>query len=100
MNYAFIHFQDMGVYGRIVNLEPVTWSEGWPLCGSVKDPLLAGTPVDSYDYLVDKESNYDLLMSDKFKNDKLSLMWQTPAYLKEEWYKLDNGLILVKNSHS
>ena len=93
-NYAFIHFQDMGVYGRIVNLEPVTWSDGWPLCGSVKDPLLAGTPVDSYDYLVDKESNYDLLMSDKFKNDKLSLMWQTPAYLKEEWYKLDNGLIL------
>ena len=92
--YAFMHFQDMGVYGRIVHLEPVTWFNDWPLCGQVKDLLIAGTPVDNYDYLIDKKSNYKIIDSDKFDNDKLSLMWQTPAYLKDDWYKLDNGLIL------
>jgi len=29
----FVHFQDAGVYGRIVHLEPVTWQDGWPLLG-------------------------------------------------------------------
>ena len=37
----FVHFQDAGVYGRIVHLEPVTWRDGWPLPG---DPE-AGEPV-------------------------------------------------------
>jgi beta-xylosidase len=93
-NYAFMHFQDKGVYGRIVHLEPVTWSDGWPLIGRVNDLSLAGTPVDQNDYLIDKISTYSLQSSDYFKKDKLSYMWQTPAYLKNEWYKLDNGLIL------
>ena len=93
-DYAFMHFQDMGVYGRIVHLEPVVWSDGWPLIGRVNDLLLAGTPVDEHEYLIDKVSNYKLMMSDKFDNDKLSFMWQTPAYLKNEWYRLDNGLFL------
>lgn len=93
-NFAFIHFQDMGVYGRIINLEPVTWYNDWPIIGNPKDLLLAGTPVDTYDYLINKKSNYKIQTSDDFKENKLSLMWQTPAYLKDNWYKLEDGLRL------
>jgi beta-xylosidase len=54
---AFIHFQDMGVYGRVINLQPVTWCNDWPICGTVKDELLAGSPVSEEDYLIDLKSN-------------------------------------------
>jgi beta-xylosidase len=30
----FVHFQDRGLYGRIVHLQPVTWGDGWPVMGS------------------------------------------------------------------
>jgi beta-xylosidase len=30
----FVHFQDRGLYGRIVHLQPVTWIDGWPVMGS------------------------------------------------------------------
>ena len=92
--YAFINFQDKGVYGRIVHLQPVTWHNDWPIIGEPKDLLLAGTPVTEWDYLVNKESNYKIQINDNFKNDKLSLMWQTPSFLKDEWYELNNGLKL------
>ncbi|MBO5712277.1 MAG: family 43 glycosylhydrolase, partial [Acholeplasmatales bacterium] len=92
--YAFIHFQDMDVYGRIVHLQPVRWINDWPICGSVKDELLAGTPVDEHDYLIDKKSSYKLDLSDDFKEDKLSLMWQTPANKVSGWYELSGGLKL------
>jgi beta-xylosidase len=29
----FIHFQDKGLYGRIVHLQPVQWVNDWPLMG-------------------------------------------------------------------
>lgn len=29
----FIHFQDKGLYGRIVHLQPVQWVDNWPLMG-------------------------------------------------------------------
>ena len=35
----FIHFQDVGPYGRIPHLQPVDWSDGWPVMGN------RGTPV-------------------------------------------------------
>ena len=92
--YAFIHFVDLYQYGRVVYLEPVRWINDWPIIGNVSDELLAGSPVHSHEYLIDKKSNYKIQSSDDFKNDKLSLIWQTPANKKDNWYKLDNGLIL------
>jgi beta-xylosidase len=29
----FVHFQQLGVYGRVVHLNPVVWQDGWPLLG-------------------------------------------------------------------
>ncbi len=29
----FLHFQDLGPYGRVCHLQPVTWNDGWPVIG-------------------------------------------------------------------
>ena len=39
----FIHFQDMDAYGRVVHLQPVDWSDGWPMMGKKGSPVLGGT---------------------------------------------------------
>lgn len=92
--WAFIHFQDRKCYGRIIHLQPVKWVNDWPLCGDVKDELLAGTPVLKHEYLINKKSNYKIPTSDDFSSEKLSYIWQTPANKGNDWYKLDNGLVL------
>ena len=29
----FLHFQDRGLYGRIVHMQPVVWENDWPVMG-------------------------------------------------------------------
>lgn len=96
---AFIHFNDMNEFGRVVNLEPVRWINDWPICGNVKYEYLCGTPVEQHQYLINKKSNYKIVDSDDFKNG-LSLMWQTPANRMDNYFKIDNGLILNCNNSS
>jgi beta-xylosidase len=43
----FVHFQAVGAHGRIVHLEPVRWSDGWPVIGADPDGGSAGQPVPS-----------------------------------------------------
>lgn len=38
----FLHFQDKEAYGRVVHLNPVDWSTGWPIMGK------KGQPVTTY----------------------------------------------------
>lgn len=91
--WAFIHFQDMRAYGRIVHLEPVIWHNDWPICGNVNDPLLAGTPVLDHDYLIEKNSINNMDVSDDLKG-RMSLHWQTPANKKAGWFEEGDGLKL------
>lgn len=99
-SYAFMHFQDLGVYGRVVHLQPCTFINDWPICGEIKDELLPGTPFTEHEYLIDMKSNYKIPSSDDFKSSKLSLMWQTPANKENDWYYLNNGLHLKCIYHS
>jgi beta-xylosidase/pectin methylesterase-like acyl-CoA thioesterase/lysophospholipase L1-like esterase len=42
----FLHFQDRGPYGRVVHLEPMTWTaDGWPVIGWDPDGNERGEPV-------------------------------------------------------
>lgn len=90
-NWAFMHFQDMRAYGRVVHLQPAVWRDGWILCGETGDGTLAGTPVRCGEYPVAVKTGYRLQESDFFVGDKLSMMWQTPATMRGEWYALDGG---------
>lgn len=93
-NWAFIHFQDMWAYGRIVHLQPVNWVNDWPICGSLGDGLLAGSPVPGGPYPINLETGYKIPLSDDFKGNKLSLIWQTPANKKDGWFEVNNRLKL------
>lgn len=42
----FLHFQDRGPYGRVVHLQPMTWTDdGWPVIGVARAGSTTGEPV-------------------------------------------------------
>lgn len=87
-------FQDRGAIGRVPCAMPVTWVEGWPMCGEytgVVDESIADIPEDnpSGNPLLDRRryripndltqkhpSLNGIVGSDEFENEKLSLYWQ------------------------
>ncbi len=46
--YWFVHFQDKGLYGRVVHLNPVQWVDWWPVIGTDADGDGCGEPVSRY----------------------------------------------------
>ena len=83
----FLHFQDKEAYGRVVHLNPVDWSTGWPVMGSLtpspsrggEGSNYTGEPVTTYkkpktSNLKPQTSNPQ--ESDEFNDTKLGLQWQ------------------------
>lgn len=70
----FLHFQDKEAYGRVVHLNPVDWSSGWPIMGK------KGEPVATYRK---PKSNSTVIVnpveSDEFNTPVLGLQWQWHA---------------------
>lgn len=106
----FIHFQDVGTFGRISHLQPMTWINDWPVIGVDKDGDGSGDPVLTY-----KKPNvgktYPIetpVESDEFSAATLGLQWQWHANPESWWYFADEskGLLslysvpLAKNAKS
>ncbi|WP_372772678.1 glycoside hydrolase 43 family protein [Mangrovibacterium sp.] len=77
----FIHFQDKEAYGRIVHLNPMTWTDDWPVIGIDEDRDGVGQPV-----LVCKKPNVGKIypiaappVSDEFNGSSMGLQWQWHA---------------------
>lgn len=89
----FMHFQDKGVYGRIIHLQPVTWKDGWPVMG-INDKGYCGEPVPTY-----KKPNVGKIYqeetpqeSDEFNNSSLGLQWSWHANPQQTWgFASNNG---------
>ena len=92
--WAFVHFQDMGAYGRVVHLQPVKWVNGWPLCGEIHDDNLPGTPVKTDDFPVDTDTDYGINPSDEFDGEDVTIVWQMPANIRQGIYEMKKGLKL------
>jgi beta-xylosidase len=83
----FLHFQDKGVYGRVLHLQPMTWKDNWPVIGIDKDGNGKGEPVLTY-----KKPNvgktYPVTTpqeSDEFNSRVPGLQWQWMANAKPVW---------------
>lgn len=83
----FLHFQDKGVYGRVVHLQPMRWLKDWPVIGIDPDGDGKGEPVMTY-----KKPNVGKTWpvrtpaeSDEFNGNKLGLQWQWQANPKPTW---------------
>ncbi|HTD24647.1 MAG TPA: glycoside hydrolase 43 family protein [Terriglobales bacterium] len=84
----FLHFRDMGAYGRVVYLEPMTWVDDWPVMGKQNEPVATwkkpnvgkvwpvATPADS----------------DEFNSNELGMQWQWQANPKPGWAFPAGGL--------
>jgi len=70
----FVHFQDKEAYGRVVHLNPVDWSSGWPVMGRKGEPVTTyRKPKSSSSEIVNPIEN------DEFNAPKLGLQWQWHA---------------------
>lgn len=82
----FFHFQDKGVYGRIIHLQPLRWmSDGWPQIGECLHGTHKGQPVDVYSVPKLLLSPCTPQTSDDFANGKPGLQWQWQANPRNEW---------------
>lgn len=78
----FLHFQDRGVYGRVVHLQPMQWHDGWPVIGTDADGDGCGEPVVCHKKpAVTAPSTYKGVpqTSDNFRSPALGLQWEWQA---------------------
>lgn len=86
----FVHFQDRGLYGRIVHLQPVHWEQDWPVIGVDWDEEGCGRPCivhEKPDMGGESEVTY-LEASDDFTGGQLSLQWQWLGNAKDSFVSL------------
>ncbi len=86
----FVHFQDRGVYGRVVHLQPVTWRDGWPLMGHDLDGDGIGEPVAEWTK-PDVGAAHPIRLpqtTDEFEEGRLGPQWQRHANPSQSWYSL------------
>jgi len=83
----FLHFQDKGVMGRVLHLQPMKWVRDWPVIGTDPDGDGKGEPV-----MTSKKPNvgktYPLatpVESDEFNSGVLGLQWQWQTNPAANW---------------
>lgn len=97
----FLHFQDVGVAGRVVHLQPMRWVDDWPVMGS------DGEPVYKYEGLMynirsdqvpstkeegrkTEPSWANFMRRDEFDSLTLALDWQwAGGYISPKWFFCD-----------
>ncbi len=76
----FLHFNDKAAYGRVVCLQPVDWSSGWPMMGNNGEPYTRyhkpqarGNTANSKSQIQNPQE------SDEFNDGTMGLQWQWHA---------------------
>ncbi|MBD2867089.1 glycoside hydrolase family 43 protein [Paenibacillus arenilitoris] len=89
----FMHFQDKGAYGRIAHLQPMRWSDDWPVMGADSNGDGIGEPVMRYPkpnvggvFAIGAPDD-----SDEFEGTGLGLQWQWQANPNPAWYSLEKA---------
>ena len=88
----FIHFQDKGLFGRIIHLQPMVWKNDWPIIGIDLDGDGKGEPVFNYTYpTVLKSNNTSITVKDENLNNQLDYNWQWQANPQANWALMQGG---------
>ncbi|EWS80380.1 glycoside hydrolase [Brachybacterium phenoliresistens] len=84
----FLHFQDRGVFGRVVHVQPVTMGEdGWPRMGEPIDDV-RGRPVALVPVDEDGGEYTEPIRSDDFSATVLHPRWHWQANPQPGWSRL------------
>jgi len=105
--YWFLHFQDKGLYGRVVHLQPVAWKNDWPVIGADDDGDGKGEPVAVY-RKPSMAATFPVTTpgeSDEFNGSDIGLQWQWHANKKIQWAAMMPGtgflrLFAFPNAHA
>lgn len=84
----FVHFQDVGVFGRVMHLQPMIWKDDWCVIGEDEDKDGCGNPVLTY-RKPNVGKTYPLSTpaeSDDFNTNTLGLQWQWHSNPHDWWY--------------
>ena len=83
----FIHFQDKEAYGRVVHLNPVDWSTGWPIMGKKGEPVTRfRKPKASEELKVNSEKFIvNPVESDEFNSPVMGKQWSWHANYDEKF---------------
>ncbi len=76
----FLHFQDKEAYGRVVHLQPVDWTSGWPIMGRKGEPVITYKKPQSSSTTVVNPAE-----SDEFDSPSLGKQWQWQANYDEKY---------------
>jgi len=76
----FIHFQDKEAYGRVVHLNPVDWSSGWPIMGKKGEPITTYKKPQSSSSVITNP-----VESDEFNAPVIGKQWQWHANYDEKY---------------
>jgi len=84
----FVHFQDRKAYGRVTHLNPMTWTDGWPLIGQPGPKPGVGNPVSSWVKPVAGQPVAVPPTTDEFSGKKLGVQWQWNANPQASFHSL------------
>lgn len=86
-NDWFVHFQDQGVYGRVLWLEPMSWKNNWPVVGKDLDGNGIGEPILTHKKPWSKRTSeiQTPREHDDFNNGTPGLQWQWYANPSVKW---------------
>ena len=76
----FLHFQDKEAYGRVVHLNPVDWSSGWPIMGKKGEPVTTFPKPKASSTLI-----VNPVESDEFNSPEIGKQWQWQANYDEKF---------------
>lgn len=90
----FLHFNDKGAYGRVVYLQPVDWTSGWPMMGNNGVPLKRGKKP-----MTKSVTTANPQETDEFNNGVMGLQWQWHAnYSQLYGMPMTNGSMRLYNN--
>ena len=82
----FFHFQDVGIAGRIVHLQPMRWADDWPVMGKAGEPVsrceIRGTADNE---VAAGEPGISQVWRDEFDANRLALGWQWSGNARPEF---------------
>jgi beta-xylosidase len=87
----FVHFQDAGLQGRVVHLQPMMWHGDWPVIGNDPDGDGAGEPVaGGRKPDIGTPAAIEVPQTgDEFDTPALGLQWQWAANHQRQWWNLE-----------
>ena len=81
----FLHFQDKEAYGRVVHLNPVDWSTGWPIMGKNGEPVTTyKKPLTSHPSPLTSDI-VNPVESDEFNSPVIGKQWEWHANYDEKF---------------